>query len=55
MHHHKTYKYINFQLIRDNRSIIKTVHTHVLAKQDVREAYAQFFPEQECDPVTVLV
>ena len=24
-------------------------------KQDVREAYAYFFPEQECDPVTVLI
>ena len=24
-------------------------------KQDVREAYAYFFPEQECDLATVLV
>ena len=24
-------------------------------EQDVREGYAYFFPEQECDPVTVLV
>ena len=24
-------------------------------QQDVREAYAYFFPEQECDPVIVLV
>ena len=24
-------------------------------EQDVREGYAYIFPEQECDPVTVLV
>ena len=27
----------------------------LIFKQNVREAYVQFFQEQECDPVTVLV
>ena len=31
MHHHKTYRYINFQQNRVNRSVI-TVHTNVFAK-----------------------
>ena len=28
---------------------------NISLKQDVREAHAYFFPEQKCDPVTVLI
>ena len=39
MHHHKTYRYSNFQQNRVNRSVI-TVHTSVFAKDRKLHKYA---------------